>query len=112
MWVDNARIVNPHMTWEELKPTFIEFIRGGRASRTVQVERMSKLVYGQGKCKDLLSLEKEFEELRMRLYPSRRPRPLRDDDLHARGHRLAYAEPVEGRSSEGGAGEAGNCCCS
>jgi hypothetical protein len=70
MWVDNARIVNPHMTWEELKPSFIEFIRGGRESRTVQVERMSKLVYGQGKCKDLLSLEKEFEELRMRLYPS------------------------------------------
>jgi hypothetical protein len=70
MWVDNARIINPHLTWEELKPSFIEFIRGGRESRTVQVERMSKLVYGQGKCKDLLSLEKEFEELRMRLYPS------------------------------------------
>jgi hypothetical protein len=70
MWVDSARLINPHTTWEELKPSFVEFIRGGRESRTVQVERMSKLVYGQGKCKDLLSLEKEFEELRMRLYPS------------------------------------------
>jgi hypothetical protein len=70
MWVDNARLMTPHISWEELKPAFIAFIRGGRESRAVQAEKITKLVYGQGKCKDLLSLEREFEELRMRLYPS------------------------------------------
>jgi hypothetical protein len=69
-WLDNARLLDPEKTWEDIKPTFIEFIRGSRESRGLQVTKMLRLVYGQGKCKDLLSLEKEFEELRMRLYPS------------------------------------------
>ncbi len=31
---------------------------------------MNKLVYGRGKCRDLLSLEKEFEQLRIKLHPT------------------------------------------
>jgi hypothetical protein len=70
MWIDSARLLNPSLTWEELKPGFVEFIRGGRETRAVQMEKLQNLVYGRGDCKNLLALERTFEELRVKLYPS------------------------------------------
>jgi hypothetical protein len=69
-WVEGDRDVNQWTSWEALKPRFIEFISGGRESRTLHLEQMEALVYGKDKCKDLLSLEREFERLRVKLYPS------------------------------------------
>jgi hypothetical protein len=65
-----AKASDPSQTWETLKGGFIEFIRGGQESRTLWMVKMDKLVYGSGKCKDLLALEKEFEQLRIKLYPT------------------------------------------
>ena len=69
-WVNAAVQTDPTQTWESLQKPFIEFIRGGRESRTLYLEKMKTLTYGKGNCKDLLKLEQEFEQLRIKLYPS------------------------------------------
>jgi hypothetical protein len=69
-WITAALQTDPTQTWETLQGPFIEFIRGGRESRSLWLEKMKNLVYGRGKCKDLLSLEQAFEQLRVKLYPT------------------------------------------
>jgi hypothetical protein len=70
IWLTAALQTDPSQTWEELQGPFIEFIRGGRESRSLWLEKMKGLIYGKGKCKDLLGLEQEFEQLRIKLYPT------------------------------------------
>ena len=70
IWLSAARETDPSQTWETLQKPFVEFIRGGRESRTLWLEKLKTLVYGRGKCKDLLGLEQEFESLRVKLYPT------------------------------------------
>jgi hypothetical protein len=65
-----AKQTDPSQTWETMKQGFIDFIRGGQESRELWRQKMNKLVYGRGKCRDLLSLEKEFEQLRIKLHPT------------------------------------------
>lgn len=74
-WVDSARDAEPNVSWDQLKAKFVYFIRGGRDARQVYIQKMKALTYGKGKCKDLLSLEREFEDLRMKLYPSSSTEP-------------------------------------
>jgi hypothetical protein len=69
-WITAALQTDPSQTWETLQGPFIEFIRGGRESRSLWLEKLKTLVYGKGKCKDLLGLEQEFEQLRIKLYPT------------------------------------------
>ena len=69
-WITAALQTDPLQTWESMQGPFIEFIRGGRESRSLWMEKMKNLVYGKGKCKDLLGLEQEFEQLRIKLYPT------------------------------------------
>ena len=69
-WITAALQSDPSQTWETLQRPFVEFIRGGRESRSLWLEKMKTLVYGKGKCKDLLGLEQEFEQLRVKLYPT------------------------------------------
>jgi hypothetical protein len=70
VWLQSVIDMNPYITWEEVQLPFIHFISGGRESRSLWLERMKGLVYGKGKCKDLLSMEKEFDQLRIKLYPT------------------------------------------
>jgi hypothetical protein len=70
IWLTAALQTDPSQTWETLQGPFVEFIRGGRESRSLWLEKMKTLVYGRGKCKDLLGLEQEFEQLRIKLYPT------------------------------------------
>jgi hypothetical protein len=56
-------------------------------------------VYGRGKCRDLLSLEREFEQLRVKLYPSSSTAPEMNEvvgrwygDAIRRGDPRLYAE--------------------
>lgn len=65
-----AKETDPTQTWETMKSGFIEFIRGGRETHSLWMQKMERLTYGRDKCRDLLSLEKEFEQLRVKLYPS------------------------------------------
>ena len=102
-WVESARSVNPRTTWEVLKPRFVQFISGGRESRTLHLEQMKALVYGKGKCKDLLSLEREFERLRVKLYPSSSTSPEMNEvvgrwysEIIERGDVDLYAEMLRG----------------
>jgi hypothetical protein len=69
-WLDAFHETDGTRTWRSIKGPFIEFIRGGRESRALWMEKMQTLVYGKGKCKTLLELEKEFEQLRIKLYPT------------------------------------------
>ena len=69
-WINAAVKSDPNQTWETLRIPFTEFIRGGRESRSLYLERMKTLTYGKGNCKDLLKLEQEFEQLRIKLYPT------------------------------------------
>jgi hypothetical protein len=69
-WITAALQTDPSQTWETLQGPFTEFIRGGRESRSLWLEKMKNLVYGKGKCKDLLGLEQAFEQLRVKLYPT------------------------------------------
>jgi hypothetical protein len=69
-WLDAFHETDGTRTWRSIKGPFIEFIRGGRESRSLWMEKMQTLVYGKGKCKTLLELEKEFEQLRIKLYPT------------------------------------------
>jgi hypothetical protein len=70
LWITAALQTDPSQTWETLQGPFVEFIRGGRESRSLWLEKMKSLVYGKGKCKDMLQLEQEFEILRVKLYPT------------------------------------------
>jgi hypothetical protein len=65
-----AKQTDPTQTWETLKQGLIDFIRGGQESRSLWRQKMDRLVYGRGSCGDLLKLEKEFEQLRIKLYPT------------------------------------------
>ena len=65
-----AKQTDPSQTWETLKQSLVDFIRGGQESRTLWRQKMDRLVYGRDPCKDLLKLEKEFEQLRIKLYPT------------------------------------------
>jgi hypothetical protein len=69
-WLDAFHETDVTRTWKDIKGPFIEFIRGGRESRSLWMEKMQSLVYGRGKCRTLLELEKEFEQLRIKLYPT------------------------------------------
>lgn len=69
-WVTSALSINANLTWEQLQEPFVEFIRGGRASRQLWLEKMKMLAYGKGKCKDMLALEQEFDILSVKLYPT------------------------------------------
>jgi len=69
-WINAAIESDPNQTWETLQIPFKEFIRGGRESRSLYLEKMKTLTYGKGNCKDLLKLEQEFEQLRIKLYPT------------------------------------------
>jgi hypothetical protein len=60
----------PSMPWAVFKVHFTAFILGGRESRSLWVEKMHALKYGTGSCKNLLGLEREFEALRVKLYPT------------------------------------------
>lgn len=98
-WFKSAKDTDPTQTWETLKDAFVEFIQGGSESRSLLMEKMEALVYGQDKCKDLLSLEKEFEQLRIKLFPSSSSDPAMNalvgrmyGDAIKRGDRRLYAE--------------------
>ena len=65
-----AKQADPSQTWDTLKQGFISFIRGGQESNALWRQKMDRLVYGRGSCSDLLKLEKEFDTLRMKLYPT------------------------------------------
>ena len=102
-WVEGERGLNRWTSWEALKPRFIVFISGGRESRTLHLEQMKALVYGKGKCKDLLSLEREFERLRVKLYPSSSTSPEMNEvvgrwysEIIERGDVDLYAEMLRG----------------
>ena len=69
-WLDAFHETDVTRSWKDIKGPFIEFIRGGRESRSLWMEKMQSLVYGRGKCRTLLELEKEFEQLRIKLYPT------------------------------------------
>ena len=69
-WVTSALSINANLTWEQLQEPFVEFIRGGRASRQLWLEKMKMLAHGKGKCKDMLALEQEFDILSVKLYPT------------------------------------------
>jgi hypothetical protein len=69
-WLSSAYSIDLDQTWNDLKPQFITFIKGGRESREVWRQQLHSLKYGTGNCKDLLGLEQEFERLRIKLYPT------------------------------------------
>ena len=89
-WINAAVQTDPSQTWESLQKPFIEFIRGGRESRALYLEKMKTLTYGKGNCKDLLKLEQEFEQLRIKLYPSSSTVPLRSMRLWGENMQIGH----------------------
>ena len=85
-----AKQTDPSQTWESLKQGLVDFIRGGQESRTLWRQKMDRLVYGRDPCKDLLKLEKEFEQLRIKLFPTSSSDPA----MNAEVGRL-YAAAIE-----------------
>ena len=61
-----------------------------KKSRTLWRQKMDRLVYGRDPCKDLLKLEKEFEQLRIKLFPTSSSDPA----MNAEVGRL-YAAAIE-----------------
>ena len=69
-WLKMMRDTDPLATWDELRQSFVEHVRGGREARELWIQQMQSLALGRGKCRDLLSLESEFERFRVKLYPT------------------------------------------
>ena len=57
-------------TWDKLAPMFVQWVKGGVNLREEWELQMKKLAFGKGKCTDLIRFEAEFEQLRIRLYPT------------------------------------------
>ena len=66
----NAKQTDPSQTWESLKQSLVDFIRGGQESKALWRQKMDRLTLGVKPCENLLQLEKEFEQLRIKLYPT------------------------------------------
>jgi len=98
-WMDDAIASMKEPTWEALQVPFIQFVGGGRETKQLRLEKMAELTYKKGKCKDLLSLEQEFETLRVKLYPTSSIDPAMNEevgrkyaDAIKRGDPALYAE--------------------
>jgi hypothetical protein len=68
-WMRNIYSEADGMSWDELREPFIAFVRGGRDQRGIWKEQLSALSYGKGKCQDIITFNKEFDTLRLKLYP-------------------------------------------
>jgi hypothetical protein len=69
-WMNSVYSEADDMSWEQLMPSFIDYVRGGQDQRAIWKQRMESLAFGRGKCRDLTSFDHEFDTLRMKLYPS------------------------------------------
>jgi hypothetical protein len=69
-WVNNMYSEEAGHSWEDIMPQFIMTIRDGRDTPASLMERMDQLAYGERPCVNLLAFNKEFETLRVRLYPT------------------------------------------
>jgi hypothetical protein len=69
-WMNSVYSEAEDMSWEQLMPSFIDYVRGGQDQRAIWKQRMESLAFGRGKCRDLTSFDHEFDTLRMKVYPS------------------------------------------
>ena len=69
-WMNSVYSEAEDMSWEQLMPSFIDYVRGGQDQRAIWKQRMESLAFGRGRCRDLTSFDHEFDTLRMKLYPS------------------------------------------
>jgi hypothetical protein len=69
-WVYSVWRDEEDQSWEELQTSFIQHIRGSMDSREQINQKMKALTFGKAKCRDLLSYDSAFEQLRVKLYPT------------------------------------------
>jgi hypothetical protein len=90
IWYDyvlaSAKMFNTKVTVQQLEEEFLEKYAGGVTYMTRQQE-LSSLVYGKGKCVDVVSTQTEFERLVSSLYPGASLNPQADQLLA-----MAFAE--------------------
>jgi len=69
-WMEQTYQEAEGHTWDQLSEPFVEWVKGGVNLREEWKLQMKKLTFGKGKCTDLIKFDAEFEQLRIRLYPT------------------------------------------
>jgi hypothetical protein len=56
--------------WSEMQKEFISYIKGGGDTKALLKQQYDALAYGRGKCTDVLSFNREFDSLRLQIWPT------------------------------------------